>query len=341
MINKLLLEQMIAENYIKINKHPEYDLYIYNYTQKAQYNRVWNEITLMCRGLILNEKLEVVARPFPKFFNLGEMENQYIPDSTFEVFDKMDGSLGILYFVENEPYIASRGSFSSIQSDKANEMLHGKYKPCWENLDPKKTYLFEIIYPENRIVLDYGDDEKLVLLAIIDTQSGDEFPLEDLGFPVVEKYDGFNDFTTLKNLNLKNKEGFIIKFANNYRLKIKFDEYLRLHRILTECSTIDIWECLKEGLPLNDFLENVPDEFYEWVKNVKADLLNQYKTIENECKNYFKVFENRKDTAAYFIKHPHHSVLFSMLDNKDYSPIIWKKIKPEFQKPFIQTNLDL
>jgi hypothetical protein len=30
------------------------------------------------------------------------------------------------------------------------------------------TFCFEIIYPENRIVLDYGNDEKLVLLGTFD-----------------------------------------------------------------------------------------------------------------------------------------------------------------------------
>ncbi|MFB9080967.1 hypothetical protein ACFFWB_26745 [Flavobacterium procerum] len=67
---------MISANYVRVNKHPEQDLYIYNYTQNAQFERVWNEITIACRGLILDKDLNVVARPFPKFFNLGEMENE-------------------------------------------------------------------------------------------------------------------------------------------------------------------------------------------------------------------------------------------------------------------------
>jgi len=325
---------MLSKNYVKVNKHPKHDLYIYNYTQNAQFEKVWNEVTLACRGLILDENDNVVARPFPKFFNLGEMENQILPDTTFEVYDKMDGSLGILYWIDEVPFMASRGSFSSDQSDKANEMLHGKYRNSWSLLDKAKTYLFEIIYPENRIVLDYSAAEELVLLAVIDTQSGEEFPLEDIGFPMVEKFDGIKDILILKEMEVDNKEGFIIKYANDFRVKIKFEEYLRLHRIITQVSNLNIWEYLKTNKSMEEILERVPDEFFDWVKQTKSDLENQYQIIENQCKADFKVLESRKETALYFQTCQYQGVLFAMLNNKDYSVIIWKMIRPIFEKPF-------
>lgn len=325
---------MISKNYVRVNKHPEHDLYIYNYTQNAQFERVWNEVTLACRGLILDQNDNIIARPFPKFFNLGEMENQLLPDAAFEVYDKMDGSLGILYWINDVPFMASRGSFASDQSDKANELLHGKYRNSWSLLDKTKTYLFEIIYPQNRIVLDYGVAEELVLLAIVDIKTGAEFPLENIGFPVVEKYHGIKDIMTLKGLDVNNKEGFIIKYANNFRVKIKFEEYLRLHRIVTQVSNVNIWEYLKTNQPMEEILERVPDEFFDWVKQTKGDLENQYSVIENQCKNDFKILESRKETALYFQTFQYSGVLFAMLDNRDYSEIIWKMIRPTFEKPF-------
>lgn len=333
-MNTTLLKEMISKNYVRVNKHPEHDLYIYNYTQNAQFERVWNEVTLACRGLILDQNDTVIARPFPKFFNLGEMENQVLPDSTFEVYDKMDGSLGILYWINDVPFMASRGSFASDQSDKANEMLHGKYRNSWSLLDKTKTYLFEIIYPQNRIVLDYGVAEELVLLAIVDIKTGAEFPLENIGFPVVEKYDGIKDILLLKEMDTDNKEGFIIKYANNFRVKIKFEEYLRLHRIVTQVSNLNIWEYLKTNQPMEEILERVPDEFFDWVKQTKGDLENQYSVIENQCKNNFKILESRKETALYFQTCQYSGVLFAMLDNREYSEIIWKMIRPTFEKPF-------
>lgn len=191
--NTTQLNQLIADNYINVNKHPTADLYIYNYTAKAQYDSVWNEWTLACRGLILDGDFKIVARPFQKFFNLGEHENQVIPNESFEVFEKMDGYLGILYWLDNKPHIATRGSFASEQALVATEMLHTQYADVISLLEKSKTYLFEIIYPENRIVLDYVNERKLVLLAIVDTEIGVEIPLENIGFEMINRYDGLND----------------------------------------------------------------------------------------------------------------------------------------------------
>ncbi|MFN8349504.1 MAG: T4 RnlA family RNA ligase [Spirosomataceae bacterium] len=346
------LQQLIAEDYIKVQKHPSAPLYIYNYTPKTQYDRVWNEWTLACRGLILDEEYNIVARPFGKFFNLGEMENQVIPNEPFEVFEKLDGSLGILYWHEGKPFIASRGSFSSEQALVATELLHTRYTQLIPQLDPTKTYLFEIIYPENRIVVDYGDERKLVLLAVVDTQTGIDVTVETQyfrsadaqsaaaaslrvnGFEIVKRYDGLNDLHLLKTLEEENKEGFVVRFQSGYRLKVKFEEYQRIHRIVTGVSNVSIWEYLKEGLDLAPILEKVPDEFYDWVKQTHSQLLGQFAEIEAICKADFRILETRKDTALYFQTCRYPAVLFKMFDQKPYDEVIWKQLRPVFQKPF-------
>lgn len=340
-MNLQLLHQMIAQDYIKVNKHPNAELYIYNYTQIAQYERIWNDVTLACRGLILNDKNEIIARPFPKFFNLEEPEAQVLPTTSFQVFDKLDGSLGILYWLDGKPFIASRGSFSSEQSDKANELLYQKYVDAIPNLNPSYTYLFEIIYPENRVVVDYGTEEKLVLIGIIETKTGIELALMDIGFPLVKEYTNFSKIEELSQQQWENHEGFVIRFENGFRVKVKFEEYVRLHRILTQFSTVDIWECLSGESSLQVLLENVPDEFFEWVKRVESDLKRQFQAIEEDCKNYYKVLETRKETAMYFLSHPHKDVLFNMLDEREYAKTIWRKIKPKFEKPFTSSNLNV
>lgn len=334
-INIPKLNQLIEQGFIQKNKHPEHDLYIYNYTQLAQFEKEWNELTLACRGLILDNEYTIIARPFAKFFNLGEPDCQELPNLVFEVYDKMDGSLGILYWIDTIPFIASRGSFTSEQALKATKMLHNQYAGSISKLEKNKTYLFEIIYPENRIVLDYGNKEELVLLAVIETQTGAEFPLEDIGFPIVQRYDGIKDIMILKELEEENREGFVVKFSNNYRVKIKFEEYLRLHRIVTQVSSINIWEYLQTGHTFEEILERVPDEFFDWVKNVKNELLTQYVVIEKQCKQDFRLYETEKETALYFQSCRYPAVLFAMWRNRDYSPIIWKRLRPEYEKPFM------
>ena len=332
--NKQLLDEMIERKYVKVQQHDTAMLSIYNYTALAQYDREWNECTINCRGLILNEDGEVVARPFSKFFNLGEYEDQPIPAEPFEVYEKMDGSLGILYWIGDEPYIATRGSFNSDQAVEATSMLREQYKAAIAALDRQYTYLFEIIYPENRIVVDYGAKRELVLLAVVDRETGEEQPLVDIGFPVVKRYDGIKDIHKLKDKETFNKEGFVIRFSSGYRLKVKFDEYQRIHRIITNVSSINIWEYLKEEESMDEILERVPDEFYRWVKMKKEELTSGYEAILARAKSDFKVLATRKETALYFQSCPYPAVMFNMLDGKPVEQVIWKMLRPVHEKPF-------
>lgn len=336
------LQTLIDTGYVTVRPHPTADLFIYNYTPKAQYERLWNEHTLACRGLILDGSGRVVARPFPKFFNLDEIDPAAVPLEPFEVYEKLDGSLGILYWATNQtdraegdgPFIATRGSFASDQAMRATHILRTNYAPVIPTLDSTKTYLFEIIYPENRIVVDYAGREDLILLAIIDTATGQDEPLVDIGFPVVKRFDGINDFRTLRSWQQANYEGFVIKFRSGMRLKIKLAEYIQLHRILTGVSNLSIWEYMSVGKPLEELLEFVPDEFYDWVTATKTDLLNRYTAIEDECRAAFRDLGDRKTTALYFRSQRYPSVLFKMLDSQPYAQIIWKIIRPPFQKAF-------
>jgi RNA ligase len=339
MINFSKINQYIEEGYICKNQHPTEKLYIYNYTSYAQYDHVWDEETLLCRGLITDFENNIVARPFPKFFNVGQVEVK-LPNESFDVFEKMDGSLGILYFVNDEPFIATRGSFSSTQAIFANQLLKEKYNDV--SLNKEHTYLFEIIYPDNRIVVDYGEMEDLILLGIIDTQTGQELPLDtSIGFPLVKKYDGISDINELQSMAEDNREGFVIRFENGYRVKVKFEEYVRLHRILTSVNSIDIWEYLQEDIPFKEILDTVPDEFYDWVKKIELTLKTQFSAMENIAKAEYKELASRKETAAYFKTCTHPHILFAMYDRKNYDSIIWKLIKPKFEKPFVNTDKSL
>lgn len=332
------LKKHIEEGLVRANKHPSADLYIYNYSPLVQYGRIWNDITLQCRGLILDGNYNVIARPFPKFFNLGEMESQVLPDEPFEVMDKMDGSLGIVYHFDGKFQVATRGSFQSDQSVKAMELLNEKYPEAIAKMKPEITYLVEIIYPDNRIVVDYGEDEKLTLLGMTETATGVELPLEDIGLPLVKSYPDFKNIHELKAKAWDNHEGFIVRYESGFRVKLKFEEYVRLHRIITQVSSISIWDVLRNNEPMDEFLDRVPDEFYQWVKKTKLDFENQYAAIEATAKSEFKILEDRKTTAMYFQNCTYPGILFSMLDGKDYSGKIWQMLRPEFEKPFVQID---
>jgi RNA ligase len=328
------IETLIEQGYIVKNKHPQADLWIYNYTQFAQFDQYWTEETIICRGLILDSQGMIKARPLPKFFNIEELAADTLPKLPFDVYEKVDGSLGILYWLDGKPQIATRGSFTSKQAVFATELLYAEYAHTIANLEASKTYIFEIIYPENRIVVDYQQEQKLVLLAIIDIATGKEETLINLGFELPKHYDLDADFQNLKKLDWDNHEGFVIKYTNGYRVKIKFENYMATHKIVTQLSSITIWELLKENKPLVPFLEDVPDEFYNWVRKTEQKLRADFKAIEDEAKAAYKELDTAKETAFYFQTCAHTAILFAMYTNKNYQSIIWKRIRPQFEKAF-------
>jgi len=342
-----ILNDYIEKGLVVKNDHPTLPLSIYNYSRTTQYEGKWDNITKSCRGLILDREGNVVAKSFDKFFNLEEHKPEEIPNEDFEVYEKLDGSLGILFWYQGKWILASKGSFISDQAIKGKNILNSKYNV--EPIPKGYTTLVEIIYPENRIVCSYGNDEVLVVLSMVSNASGKELDYDSLlkineetGLPVIKKYDGIQDYKTLKTLISKDREGYVVRFRNGFRIKIKGDEYVRLHRILTGFSNVDIWEYLKDKKDLNELLDKVPDEFDAWVRNTVNELNSQFEGIEKEYQWIFKVtkrvegIEDRKIFAEYAMRYKHPSILFSMLDNKNYDEIIWKLIRPQYSKPFWQ-----
>ena len=341
------LAALIAAGYVLCQKHLTADLYIFNYTSKTQYEGHWNEWTRRCRGLILDGQGRPVARPFEKFFNLDELgPNPTLPDEPFQVFDKLDGSLGILYWADGVAAIATRGSFGGEQARRATALLHEKYAPLLPGLDRSQTYLFEIIYPENRIVLDYGPREELVLLAVVDTATGRE-PLHlprTTGFATAPELPALPHPAAARALDHDAAEGVVLRYPSGLRLKVKFREYTRLHRILSQISTLNIWEYLATGQSFAPILDRVPDEFYAWVKATIADLEARFAALEAAARAALLAAEplraDRKTLAAFVQAQPHPGILWRMLDGKPYAELIWKLVRPDFALPPQRVNVE-
>jgi len=339
------LNKYYDEGWLIKQTHPYKDLTIWNYSRQAQWEDHWDEITLMCRGLVTSSKGDIVSRCFKKFFNWEQLlsVNYTIPDEPFDLFEKMDGQLGLLFWYEGEWIFASRGSFTSMYALRATELLKAFE---YEKFAKDCTYIFEIIFKEGRIVCKY-DYEGLVLLGRIEIVSGIERPVHDVGFEdlgsrVVKKYDGVDDFETLKANIKDDAEGYVIKFKSGYRMKIKGEEYCRLHSIITKISSRDIWTYLKDDLPMNELLEHVPDEFDKWVHEQVDAMRKSYSLINSRVQNIFiseidtGEFKTRKDLALKILTYEKslRGIFFNMCDGKDYSHMIWAKLYPKYSKPF-------
>lgn len=259
------LEHYVYEGLVGISNVG--DLTLFCYTKRCVYDNAWDRITTLCRGLIFDiKKQEIVALPFPKFFNIGQA--QELPNEPFEVFEKIDGSLIILFYHDGEWRTATKGSLSSIQSIQAKQWLDKQ--PILSYLDKEITYLCEWVGPQNRIVIEYKQPA-LVLLAAYYTQSGKELNSyymkalsEVIQWPIagMYKYDYLLDLVEDAKRLPKNKEGFVIRYNSGLRVKVKGEEYLRIHRLISHVTPLSIWECMRNGDNLELMRKELPEEFW-------------------------------------------------------------------------------
>jgi len=330
-LNETLLDYE-AKGLLYKQVHPTLPLTIWNYTDKCQYDGAWDDITLMCRGLVTDDLGNIVARPLRKFFNLEEGRHE--PTKDFDVYEKEDGSLIILFFYDGQWIVASRGSFTSDQAVWARELIYNK---DLRRLQEPLTYVFELIHPENRICVDYGGRKELIFLTSFHTEYGNEFiTMPPLGTTCVKQYDGLKDISALKSLIENNREGFVVKFSNGHRVKIKGEEYLRLHRLMTCLSTTSVWEVLSGGGTIADVLVNVPDEFYELIHSYEKSLIEEYdRVLSNALVDFVEAVSNttsRKEFADFVKDKQHKRLLFNLYDKKSVKKEIWDIIKPKYKK---------
>ncbi len=312
------------------------DLLIFNYTAKAQYEGRWNFFERVSRGLIVNAVTgEIVARAFDKFFNWmqdGQKSNGHIVTIT----EKMDGSLGILYRVGGEYRISTRGNFHSEQAEWATKFLHEHY--TLDGLPNELTLLFEIIYPENRVIIDYQGRKDLVLLAARNRFTGAYLPFfpdvqllaDKYGFPLPKVYT-FNNVTAIMERLGKmdrDEEGFVVEFSDGQRFKFKGDKYLELHKLVFSLSFKNTLQAVVTK-QVDYIREQIPDEFLAdfngWVKEIeetreriKREVAEAFAQAPKDTRKDFAlwVMSNHKDLSSY---------LFAMLDGYDIEPIIYKK----------------
>lgn len=336
-------EALEADGYMARQPHKRKPLWVWNYTRKAQWGKVWTPETLMARGLVTDHSGKIVARPFKKFFNLGEHEEATVPTTPYYAFSKLDGSLGVLFNYDDEWELCTRGSFESDQAKEARKIIKesATYNAYLGMLRKDFTYLFEIIYPENRIVLDYHGERKLVLIGIIHTDGGWEiFPSHDV-WPDVAPYldKQRSDPADLVKLQKDNEEGFVLYYPSekNLRIKVKFEEYLRLHRIVTGINAKDIWRELAKDGDFKEILDRVPDEFYAWVnKTIDKLRADAFTIILNAQEDYIYRpisvgLDEREDRAAFaeFAKtKANMNILFRMYSNQPFMDLVWKLVEP-------------
>jgi RNA ligase len=353
MFSNAEFKNMQDQGYVRVNVHPDDpELFILNYTEKAAYEGVWNNVTLNCRGLIVDAGNWIIARPFPKFFNYGQTGCPEIDlDAPVIVTDKMDGSLGILYRDHDtgKYAIATRGSFTSDQAIHATDILRTKYagfKPI-----PGFTYLFEIVYPENRIVCNYDGMDDLVFLGAVDIDYGYSYDADyaeqfNWPGPAAEVFTYETMRQALMAEPRPGKEGFVVRFLGTPdRVKIKQEDYIALHRIVTGLNARSVWQAMLDD-KVDELIAQIPDEFHEFIRGVQSNLeLLVWAQVDYTHGVFNDIMlskpASKKDFALKAIHHKDISwALFNLWDGKDIKREFLVREKPKHDYSPVKVSND-
>lgn len=351
--------QAVANNEITQGRHPDYPYSIYKYSQSTTYSKNWNDVTRASRGLIVdNETNEILARPFGKFFNYSEHATPpELMTGPITVSEKLDGSLGISYPTPDGLQISTAGGFQSPQAEHATAIYRERYEGNWK---PRKgvTYLWEIIYPENRIVVNYGEEDDIHLLGAVNIRTGKSIPLSELKEWKWKKATEYSNLSSIDSVvnspERSNHEGYIVHFTDtDTRVKFKHEEYLRHHRYATGINSRRIWEMLRDGDNMDDWMKNAPEEFEEYITTNRNSIQGQFDTevtrVTSSYNDFVKTLPadvSQKDFAMAVnqkVQKEDRGFFFTLrntgnLETPSVKKSLWDRVKPEFEKSFWSAN---
>ena len=275
---------------------------------------------------------ECVCRAFDKFGNYGEGYTDEIDWSTAQVQEKVDGSLIKVFYHNNSWHIATNGAINAYdcivyKEDKEtnktygsifNFALRGHLNQFFESLDKDYTYMFELVSPYTKLVVEYPDTALYYLSRrSIHTMKEDNArpeTFEEFGilFPKTYSLKTLEDCLAYVKTMDKNEEGFVVKDAAFHRIKIKSPEYLLAFRSKNNgvLSTKRIIKMIREE-SIDDLLAYCP-EYKERVDIV----INKYKILIHSFEEEYQRF---------IIMHPHK---WGTLDRKDFAALVsssWAK----------------
>lgn len=305
-----LLAEAVRERLVLARRHPTFPITIYSYSTKAQWSRAWTPVTVRCRGLVVHDDGRVLARGWDKFFELSGAGSGLDPDVEVEATDKLDGSFVLLIddLTVGPAFMCTRSGFANTQSVHATALWRSRYAGRW---DPPVgwTVLFEVLFPANRIVVDYGPLDDLVLLGAVRTATGEAIGPQD---PLLSGWPGPRTAVLFRGaladaLALPSRpgtEGMVLRVlgtAPAVLAKVKERTYKDLHFRLTETSERDVWERMavdrwapeidradgwardlgidpakgerlrpSAGSLLTELAEGVPDEFHSWLRRTES-----------------------------------------------------------------------
>lgn len=327
--------ELISEKPYCIKVTEKEDLVCFKY---SQIDSDFNEpLVRECRGIILEKDTwKIVAYAFNKFGNYGESYADEIDWASARVLEKVDGSLIKVYF-HNGAWCV--GTNSTIDANDAElsvppyetfmELFDVAADVCgldYDRLDPHYTYIFELRSPYNKVVVPYKD----IRIVHIGTRNNITCEEEevDIGIEKPKQYmlSSLDDCIAMAATFDFTKEGFVIVDKNYHRIKVKSEDYVRVHRLANNGSiTLERAIDLIRMNELEEFLVYCP-QYKEYINDVRHRYNKFYSDI------YFNVnmaliekmdCETRKDFAIVAKTFKYPMVWFKVYETKSFDIDAW------------------
>lgn len=250
-MNQLEYYKSKPEDFL-VKKHSEKDLYIVKYLHSGI---DWSQpYALDARGIVLDGNSNVVSRPYKKFFNYNELKHRddlpreikrlsYWNSDEFTVMEKLDGSLTVVSQYEGEIIYSSSGNIEGEYPDLFKKWfennLNQEQMEKLKDITTNYTVILEYVSPQTRIVVPY-QEESMILHGVINTETGKEIEkirilmaiANGIGVDVAHFFDiSFDQIMNIQKREFTDDimEGFVVKFKDGKRLKIKTEEYVKRH----------------------------------------------------------------------------------------------------------------
>ena len=271
----------------------------FNFTNKAFYDKVWNEQTTKARGLYLDTmKGKVAARAYDKFFNINERPEtkfdmlQYKLQFPVTAYVKENGFLGIVSYNEYEDdlFVASKSTIDSQFAQWFKDMLYEKVSS--DNIIKMKefikennvSFVFECVDMKNDPhIIEYPESELFLLDIVRNDMEFSKYEYDQMvdianqfGLTHKEKafeiatwqefYDWYYDILEEDyEYNGRKIEGFVIEDSVGYMTKLKLT-YYNFWKFMRSISH----EAIRNGYIRKTSALTTPtaNEFYAWVRKL-------------------------------------------------------------------------
>lgn len=352
-----LRKEVVKDN---VYERPVDNLSLFTYTNRCQYNKSqWNNTNTKARGIVFDTDTgTVVCRPFSKFFNLEERSNTKIKVLTRKLQKqkafataKLDGTCVAVWNYKGEWRTSTIGHLFSPHAKYAAKTYLPRYS--FDALPTDLTYMFEMIAPWDRYdkICDYGDRDDLTMLAAFETRWDEvevprsrlEMLAKQAGIPIVYEYPIYTPEAPWETQVPDSEEGFVLRFEDGQRIKIKSGWFMRWHRIsdgATYKNVIDLMRFEKQTLA--QVRKDAPPHVKQKVDDILNHIVQTKEEIEREVDEWWSKAEDHTDyeACATLFKQAGQiqTILFARMrgQENEYDRRLWQEIRARLREDGIE-----